>query len=131
MSLVLHLSPELEQRLRLEAEQRGLKLEELIVQDLEARWVGLEPDTSEATLLLTASQGLPESFWERYRQLVAQREAEALSELEREELIALSDQAEALSLQRSKALLRLSKLRGVDVWGLQKELGLLPMRFSA
>lgn len=127
MSLVLHLSPELEERLRLEAEQRGLKLEELLEQDLEARWGG----SSEDTLLLTATQGLSESFWQRYRQLVAKREAEALSALEREELIRLSDQAEALSLERTKALLQLSKLRGVEITVLQEQLGLLPMRLSA
>lgn len=42
MSLTLHLSPDLEQRLREEAEQQGLTLEELLAQDLEARWGSAE-----------------------------------------------------------------------------------------
>lgn len=129
MSLTLHLSPGLEQRLREEARQRGLKLEELLEQDLEARWG--EPNPSEAKLLLTITQDLPESFWQRYRKLIAKREARVLTESEHQELIALSDQAEGLSLQRTKALLQLARLRGVGVLALQKQLGLLAMKLSA
>ena len=40
MALKLYLSPDLERRLRDEAERRGLKLEVLFQQHLEARWGG-------------------------------------------------------------------------------------------
>ena len=146
MSLTLHLNPDLEQRLRQEAKHRGLELEELLEQDLMARWgiaaslreggepsdfKGIQPNHSESALLLAATEGLPESFWQRYRHLIALREAQTLTEGERQELIALSDQAEALTVQRTRALVELARLRGVEVSLLQKQLGLVPVQVSA
>jgi hypothetical protein len=124
MSLTLNLEPNLEQRLRLEAEQHGLPLETWLAQELEQRF---QVNHSEATLLQRITMGLPESFWMRYRLLVQKRDAENLSPAEQLELISISDQTEELTLQRTQALLELAQRRNTTIDALRVQYGLQPV----
>jgi hypothetical protein len=124
MPLTLNLEPNLEQRLRLEAEQHGLPLETWLTQELEQRF---QVSASEATLLQRITMGLPESFWVRYRVLVQKRDAENLEPGEQLELISMSDQTEQLTLQRTQALLELAKRRNTTIDALQVQYGLQPV----
>ena len=124
MPLTLNLDPALEQRLRIEAEQHGLSLERWLTEDLEQRF---QANTSETALLQRILAGLPESFWVRYRALIQQRDAETLTPAEQRELIAMSDQTEDLTLQRTKALLELAKRRNTSIEALRLQFGLLPV----
>ncbi len=124
MPLTLNLDPILEQRLRLEAEQHGLSLEMWLTEDLEQRF---QSNISETVLLQSISMGLPESFWVRYRVLIQQRDTGKLSANEQQELIAMSDQTEELTLQRTKALLELAKRRNTSIEALRVQFGLQPV----
>ena len=124
MPLTLNLDPVLEQRLRFEAAQHGLSLEMWLTEDLEQRF---QSNTSETVLLQSISKGLPESFWVRYRALIQQRDAETLTPAEQQELIAMSDQTEELTLQRTTALLELAKRRNTSIEALRLQFGLLPV----
>ena len=124
MPLTLNLDPALEQRLRIEAEQHGLSLERWLTKDLEQRF---QSNISETALLQRVSAGLPESFWVRYRALIQQRDAETLTPAEQQELIAMSDQTEKLTLQRTTALLELAKRRNTSIDALRLQFGLLPV----
>ena len=123
MSLTLTLEPSLEERLRLEAEQRGLSVELWLAQELEQRF----QTTDEATLLERITGGLPASFWMQYRALIAKRDAEDLSDAERLELIAMADQTEALTLRRTEALVELATRRSTTVSALRSQFGLQPV----
>jgi hypothetical protein len=124
MSLTLNLEPNLEQRLRLEAEQHGLPLETWLAQELEQRF---QVSSSEATLLQRITMGLPESFWTRYRLLVQKRDSRNLSPTEQLELISMSDQTEELTLQRTQALLELARRRNTTIDALRVQFGLQPV----
>jgi hypothetical protein len=80
----------------------------------------------EAQLLAKINEGFPDAFWTRYRQLIALREDHALTELERSELIDLSDQIEAKSAERLPYLLALAQRRATSLPVLIQQLGLRP-----
>jgi hypothetical protein len=136
MTLVLDLNPELELKLRHEADARGLTLEQLVLTDLQARValttkpVRLNParlNPAETALMQTITEGLPEAFWTRYRHLISLREQETLTEPELGELITCSDRVEHLTARRVEALVELASLRGLTVQTLLAELDLKPV----
>lgn len=130
MTLTLDIAPELESRLRREAAQKGLDpagyvlkvLGELLGKTRAGSTARL--DAEEARLLLKINEGLPESTWHRYRELVARRQAETLTSDEHEELIALSDHIEEVHARRLGYLAELAGLRGVSLESLIEELGI-------
>ena len=128
MSLTLNLEPELEQRLRSEAQRRGVPLEAMLQHELGERF---KPVGSEAFLLQEITAGLPELFWQRYRELIGKRNQETLQVNEHLELIALSDRAEELSLQRTQALIELAAQRQTSVENLRVQLGLQPVTLES
>jgi hypothetical protein len=83
--------------------------------------------SDETELLQTINAGLPESFWSRYRELITRRRAASLTEAEHQELIALSDQTEEKTLQRTEAMIALAQLRGVGLDELRRSLGIQPI----
>jgi hypothetical protein len=123
MTLTLNLEPKLEQRLRFEAAQHGVPLETWLTQELERRYTSV----SDAVLLQSITTGLPESFWQRYRDLIQKRNAQTLTDLEHQELIELSDQTEELTLQRTQALVELATRRNTTVQALRLQFGLQPV----
>jgi hypothetical protein len=76
------------------------------------------------------NKGLPSSFWEHYRALVYKRETGVITSEELEVLIALSDQAEAHSAERSTWLTELSQQQQVPVRTLMAQLGIRPISVS-
>jgi len=131
--MVLEITPPLEDRLRVAA--RRLHLDEEGVQ----RWlltiiesaVPNKEQPSDANLVATANSGFPPEWWERYRRLVAEREAERISSPDLESLMEMSREAEALQAQRLEALEELARLRGVPHTRLMAEMGFTPQPLNA
>jgi hypothetical protein len=128
MDVTLNLEPKLFQRLQDEAQQQGLPLEQWLQHDLEKRF---KTKITDAGLLEIVTAGLPESFWVRYRALIKLRQNNQLNHNEHQELILLSDQAEALTLRRTKALIELAQRRGISPESLREQLALKPVSLES
>ena len=129
MSLLVELSPEVESKVREVAQAEGLDVSALVRETIEARLRQYDPARSltEAELLARISKGFTETFWSRYRRLIAKRHAETLTRKEQQELIGMSDQLEAWHVERLQYLTRLAEIRHISVDTLTQELGLRPM----
>ncbi len=114
---------ETEARLLAAAQARGKTPDEIVAALLDR----LPAQATEAELLKDITEGLPESFWRRYRELTARRRAETLTQSEQEELIALSDQVEERTLRRTQALVKLAQRRGVELTQLLRQMGIRPV----
>jgi hypothetical protein len=129
MTLVLEISPEVEQALRTVAERTGVPPDQYVLDVLQER---LDRDQhlpphlprAEAQLLKRINQGLPPATWQRYRMLKQRRDAEALTPEEHSELIQLVHEVEGWNVRRLELVAELAKLRGVAFPDLVKELGL-------
>jgi len=124
MTLTLHIAPDLEHELQRRAAQAGLAPSAYAERLLQSGLRALA--RPEAELLQRINQSLSPEAWEHYETLLAHRQAETLTQAEQTELIALSDQLEALNAQRLEALTELAQLRGVPVSALMAQLGLTP-----
>ena len=129
--VTLHLPPELETRLRDEAEREGLEADVFIVQTLDRV---LPKNTSaskitnlgrrESELLQEVSIGLSENEWRRYRDLKAKCDHETLTPAEHEELVATSDRIERANARRIPILIELAALRKLSLEQFMDQLGL-------
>ena len=101
-------------------------LEKLMLQvvALQARHKTTSLSKNEAELLLKINQGLPTDVQKRFDELVAKRQAEALSSEEHQELLDLTEQIERSDAQRAKYLVELAQLRGTSLAALMRELGI-------
>ena len=81
---------------------------------------------SETQCLLRINQRLPIERQQRYDQLIAKRDAETLTAEEHVELLQLSQQAEAIDVQRMEALTKLAQLRGVTLSDVLRQLKIGP-----
>ena len=131
MTLTIQLTPELEASLIRQAASAGMDASEFVVSALASRLSqapGPSPHCSkeDAELLAAISQGLPEPLWQRYRTLLAQRDAEALTVDEHAELIGLSSQIEEDHARRLELLARLATLRSVSLPALMQQMGIRP-----
>lgn len=131
MTITIDLSPELQERLLASAAAAGRPAEEIVVGVLADHLNEAEDhnqddisllSAEESQLLADINRGLNASQWERYRELVARRRAEALSEPEREELISLCDRVEELNVTRVGKLAELAAIRGVSLESLMRYL---------
>lgn len=124
MTLTLNIAPDLERELNRRAAQAGLAptayAERLLQNGLRALPL---PETE---LLQRINQTLLPADWQRYETLITRRQAETLTPAEQTELIALTDQLEALNAQRLTALVELAQWRGEAVPTLMAQLGLTP-----
>ena len=77
-------------------------------------------------MLLRINQGLPENDARRYQELMARRRAGILTGGDHQELLRLTDAAEALQAERVRDLAELARLRGTSLDALVEELGLQP-----
>jgi hypothetical protein len=78
----------------------------------------------EAELLQTARRRRPRAFQRRYHELMQKRQEETLTEGEYQELLSLTDEAEAFDTRRMKALSALAEMRQTDLDTLIRDLGL-------
>lgn len=83
-------------------------------------------DRRESELLEAINRGLPVESETRYRELIAERQAETISTAELEELKSLTDHAEQLQAERMAYLVSLAQLRGVSLPDLMTDLGIEP-----
>ena len=132
MSLVIDLPPELDRRLRQEADREGTDPSTYLLR-LVARQLGPMPpagppalDAAEGALLQQINLGVPAETWERYHALIERRRAETLTETEQRELIGISDEIEAANARRVERLAALARLRGTTVRALMVEFGIAP-----
>ena len=132
MTITIKIPPELEWQVRQEAARVGLAPDAYIVEAVQARLMQqsqhrvprLSPE--EARLLAKINLGLSPTEWERYHELVAQRQAETLMPDEQTELIALTDRLEEANVQRIECLAELAHMRNISLEALIRDLGLAP-----
>ena len=91
---------------------------------LRAERVAPHLSRDEAVLLRRIADGLPEGPRRRYRELIAKRDDERLTDDEHAELLRLTDEVERLDADRAEALLVLARLRGVSLTSLMQSLGI-------
>jgi hypothetical protein len=80
----------------------------------------------EAELLQAINKGLLPSSQQRYDELSAKLRAEAITDSEHKELLALIDQSEVFAAERLERLLELAQLRQITLPELMDQLGLQP-----
>jgi hypothetical protein len=80
--------------------------------------------TTEAPLLDVVHRSLPQPTQQRWDELLAKRDDASLSESEYEELLQLTDEVEALNVQRMTAVSQLAQARGVDLRTIMRQLNL-------
>ena len=130
VNVTLTVPPEMERKLKQAANQLGLSPDSNIVQvlqqELESRLTPARLSTEQTELLQRINECLSTAEWERYRFLLAQRDAENLNDREQAELISLSDKLEEANVRRMEAVAQLALLRRVTVPELMSTLGLIP-----
>lgn len=132
MTITIEVNPELERQLKQAAAQAGLSLNDYVLQSITQRLprkrikVRRAPQLSprESELLQAINRSLSQVEWERYHDLVAQRQAETLTPEEQVELIAISDRIEEANAARIEYVAELARLRSTTLPALLKELDL-------
>ncbi len=129
-AVTLDITPELESRLYREAAREGLDTQGYILSTLREHLARVRRPTEarlpadEAALLQEINRGLPTETWQHYGELKEKRRAETLTPEERAELIALSDQIEAMNVRRMESVIELARLRRMPVEALMDDLGI-------
>ena len=128
MTIHLNVTSELEQKLRRAASQMGLTPDTYVIRllqkDLQSQAGSVPLSPAESKLLKQINASLSSIQWERYRILLAKRDAEELSAQEQTELITISDKLEDANVRRMKAVVELAQLRQTSVPALMETLGL-------
>ena len=104
------------------------ELHELVsgILELRARREAPVAPRRESELLIQINEGLPETLVRRLETLTIQRDAEALTDEEHQELIRLGDEVEQREAARLDALAELATLRRKTVPEIMRDLGLSP-----
>jgi hypothetical protein len=132
MTITIEVNPELERQLKHAAAQAGLSLNDYVLQSVTQRLprkrtkARRAPQLSprESELMQVINRSLSQVEWERYHELVAQRQAETLTPDEQVELIAISDRIEEANAERIEYVAELARLRNTTLPALMKELDL-------
>ena len=105
-----------------------IDLENLTAQvlTLKARRAAPELSKNEAELLRNINRGMPDELQNRYRELIAIRRPETLTESEHAELLHLTNQVEKYDAERLKYLTELACIRKISLTELLDELGIEP-----
>lgn len=125
--ITLDLSPELEAQLRAEAANQGLDPQHYILETLHTRLAANHLPAAEADLIQHINLGLSAEMWDEYYALIDKRQAETLTADEHHRLIEISDQIEALNVDRIQALVQLAALRQQSLENVMDELGIKPV----
>lgn len=81
-------------------------------------------ETSEAKLLQRINLGFSADWWQKYRALIADRQAETINESDLAQLIEMSEAIELANGGRIEALGELAKLRRCEIEAVMAELGI-------
>ncbi|MBD2112005.1 MULTISPECIES: hypothetical protein [Cyanophyceae] len=130
--ITLDLSPELEIQLRAEAAKQGLDPQHYILETLHTRLAANQTAanhllTAETDLIQHINLGLSGEMWDEYYALIDKRQAESLTADEHHRLIEISDQIEALNVERIQALVQLAALRQQSLENVMDDLGIKPI----
>ena len=132
MALTIELPSNIEQQLLQGATQKGISLENYLVQLLSHatksnKKIAENKPLSETDLLqkINSFTLLSETEWAEYHRLMLLRRAETLTENEHQQLIDLSKKIEEVNVERLKYLVALSKIRHVSLDTVMSDLGLL------
>lgn len=130
MTLSVDITADLESRLLEEAARQGMDPREFVVNAIRAQvGTGDSPaphlDAEQSRLVEEINQGLPETGWRRYYELIERRKQEALSTDELAELTALTSRIEELNAGRIERLSELARLRGTTLPALLMQLGIV------
>ncbi|MEM9846324.1 MAG: hypothetical protein AAF847_00440 [Bacteroidota bacterium] len=128
MTIKINLEPTLRQQIFTEAQQRGVELEQYIVQTLRDHSSSIQ--TTEATLLKKINEGFSDNFWQTYHRLIEKRSNYTIKKEELNHLIDMTEQLERSNLQRLKYLSELARLRGTDLRSLIDELGIKASNYA-
>lgn len=132
MALTIELPSNIEQELLQGATQKGISLENYLLQllkiaaDLQKKQVKKKP-LSESELLQKINLDITEAEWKTYRHLTALRQAETLTESEYDQLAELGEKIEKANVNRLQYLVALSKLRRVSLEKVMDDLGIFPV----
>jgi hypothetical protein len=122
MSITIHLSNQIEEKLKSMTTQNGLDLEvyleQLITENVEKRL------SKEDDLLLKINQGVSIEKWQRFYVLKEKKENQVLTEIEHQEIISIYSEIENIHAQRMLYLVELANLRGTDLRSLMTQLGI-------
>ena len=72
-------------------------------------------DSSEAALLRQVNLGFSADWWTTYRKLIAQRQAERISEADLVRLVEMSEAVERANVPKIQALRKLAAMRGCAI----------------
>ncbi len=129
MTLTLDITTDLEHQILQEARRKGLDAKsfvlDLLRETLSAQVSSVRAQR-ESDLLEEVNRGFSAELWERYRELVAKRQAETLSGEEHAELITLIDRVELANARRIECLAELATLRQVPLRELMAKMGIEP-----
>jgi len=127
MTITLELPAEFEAQLRQEADRADLDTKGYILETLRERLrLSRVPHLSktESDLLQEINQGMPETDWQRYNELIAKRQAETITAHELDELIGISEEREEANARRMENLVALARLRRQSLDTVMKDLGI-------
>ncbi|MEM9887969.1 MAG: hypothetical protein AAF849_18890 [Bacteroidota bacterium] len=122
MTVTLNIEPDLKQQMSMEARQRGIELEQYIVDSL--REYSTMIQTTEAALLKNINEGFSDSFWRTYHRLVKKRNSSSIKNEELDLLIEMTEQIEKSNVKRLESLSELAVLRETDLLSLMSQLGI-------
>ncbi len=129
MHLNIELPYDLETQLREQAQQKGKALNQYITGLIQEKMNSSRPKTSpltvdETRLFQTINKGFSDEFWNKLHNLDKKRQQLILTESERQDLIAMTEELEMTNLERMKALIELAAIRQTDLDTLMTQLGL-------
>jgi hypothetical protein len=83
-----------------------------------------QTEPSEAALLRQVNLGFSVDWWATYRELIAQRQAETISETDLDQLVRMSETLEKANVPRIEALGKLAAMRGCSIEQVMASLGI-------
>lgn len=130
MSITIQLNPSLEDRLRENAQKKGVGVDQFVLQFLERNFPEEKPrplavSKREAELLQQVNLDIPTQTWSLYLQLKAKRQSKTATPTELSALQAISEQVEVANAKRIAVLAELAQIRNISLRGLMEQLGLV------
>jgi hypothetical protein len=123
----LNLPDGLAEQMRTVAASTQQGLEEVLLEWLDRGSIApasSESASSEAALLRQVNLGFSADWWATYRGLIAERQAETISEADSARLVAMSEALEQANVPRIEALGKLAIMRGCTIEAVMASLGL-------
>lgn len=133
MQVTIEINKDVASKLHNQAQKNGVDLGQyisMLLQEKEStaklKKINKQVLSQEETQLFhKINYGFSEAFWARFQTLKEKREQKQLTEADRLELIAITDEMEEANVERIKALIELAQIRKTDLEHLMTELGIL------